>query len=64
MNIKVEILSPPANISCPFCNQAFEIDEDFIIYGKCPHFVETGGDCAGSLWVEFDDDDNCIAYIS
>jgi len=58
MNIKVDILSLPTNIICPFCGQVFELENDFIIYGSCPHFVETGGGCDGSMWAEFDDGDD------
>jgi|GEM_PF-2926002 len=58
MNIKVDILSLPSDIICPFCGQVFELENDFIIYGSCPHFVETGGGCDGSVWAEFDDGDD------
>ena len=56
MNIKVDILSP--TIICPFCGQVFELEmNDFVIYGNCPHFVETGGGCDGTIWAEFEQAD-------
>ena len=66
MNIKVDILSLPTNskngfaqIICPFCGQVFELEmNDFVIYGNCPHFLETGGGCDGTIWAEFDDGDD------
>lgn len=63
MNIKVDIPHLPFHVNCPFCEEEFELDEDFMLFGECPHYVETGGDCAGSLWIEFDDNADADDYI-